>query len=76
VSYARPGFFADPKLSQKVSTTAAGFGTTDTTHEKVQAKLGAIYYAQDEDGVVYEITVKERDASGVGLEVRRAGGAQ
>ncbi|MET0285010.1 MAG: hypothetical protein ABW352_11085, partial [Polyangiales bacterium] len=35
VTYAKPGFFADAQLTQKVSSTAAGFGSMDTTHEKV-----------------------------------------
>ncbi len=71
VSYAKPGFFADAQLTQKVSSTAAGFGSADTTHEKVEAKVGAVYYAQDEDGMTYQLTILDRDASTIGVEVRK-----
>jgi hypothetical protein len=73
VTYARPGFFSDAQLTQKVSVTAPAFGVTDSTHEKVAAKVGATYYAAEQDGTVFEILVKERDPDSVGLEVRRPG---
>jgi hypothetical protein len=74
-SYPKPGFFADPALTQKVSSSAAGFGVDDSTHEKVAAKLGATYYVADESGAAFELKVSERDASGVGIELRQLGGA-
>jgi hypothetical protein len=71
VSYAKPGFFSDAQLTQKVSSTAAGFGVMDGTHEKVEAKVGAVYYAQDEDGMTYQLKVVDREAQSVGVEVRK-----
>lgn len=74
VKYAKPGFYADTALTRKVSSTGAGFGLSDTKHEKVSAAAGATYYAADDDGSVYELKISARDADGVGLEVRRVGG--
>jgi hypothetical protein len=71
VTYAKPGFFSDAQLSQKVSVTGAAFGSTDTKHEKVEAKVGAVYYAQDQDGIAYQITLTDRDATTLGVEVRK-----
>ncbi|HEX5659813.1 MAG TPA: hypothetical protein VFX59_21610, partial [Polyangiales bacterium] len=71
VTYAKPGFFSDRALTQKVSSPGAGFGVADATHEKVEAKLGAVYYAQDEDGVTYQLTIADRDATTIGVEVRK-----
>jgi Glucodextranase, domain B len=73
VSYASPGFFSDAQLSQKVSVTGAAYGSTDAVHEKVEAKVGAVYYMQDEDGVTYELRIKDRDSTSIGVEVRRPG---
>lgn len=69
--YAKPGFYADAKLSEKVSTTKATAGVSETAHEKVPAKLGAIYYAQDDTATVYQIEVVARDGLRVGLRVTK-----
>jgi hypothetical protein len=73
-SYPKPGFFADSALTQKLSSTAAGFGIDDTSHEKVAARLGATYYVADETGAVFELKLSELTAEGVGVEVRQLGG--
>ena len=75
VVYPKPGFYADSALTQKVSVTSAAFGVADAVHEKVAAKLGATYYAADEEGAVFELKISERDMAGIGVEVRRVGGA-
>jgi hypothetical protein len=76
VTYAKHGFFSDAQLTQKVSVTGPAFGVTDNTHEKVAAKVGATYYAAEQDGTVFEIVVKERDPDSIGIEVRRPGAIQ
>ncbi len=67
-THAKPGFFADASLSQKVSTTAEqGFG--DTAHEQVLLADGAeqTLYAADRDGSVWRLSVKRS-----GFQVRVA----
>jgi hypothetical protein len=54
-TYARPGFFMDPDLSEKVSKTDIP-GIDDTEHEKYQLPPGeTILYMQDDEDVVYEV---------------------
>lgn len=76
VTYPKHGFFSDAQLTQKVSVTGPAFGVTDNSHEKVAAKVGATYYAAEQDGTVFEILVKERDPDSIGIEVRRPGAIQ
>jgi hypothetical protein len=73
-TYPKPGFFADPGLTQKVSSTAAAFGLAETAHEKAAATLGATYYVADETGAAFELKISEQTADGIGVEVRKLGG--
>lgn len=73
--YPKPGFFADAALTQKVSSTAKAFGLTDELHEKVAAQAGATYYAADESGNVFQLTLSAQGGGGIGVEVRAVGGA-
>jgi hypothetical protein len=56
--YDRPGFFADPQLTQKVSTREAVDG--DTAHEKVRIGPGTRLYIEDAEGQRYAIEVGEK----------------
>lgn len=69
-SYARPGFFADPDLTQKVSTTMAL--DDDTTHEKVRVEPGDVLYVEDDAQRRFKITVKDKPAlHSIALDVER-----
>jgi hypothetical protein len=53
--YAKPGFFADPELTQKVSATEID-GVADTTHEKYRLPEGeTTLYMQDDAGDTYSL---------------------
>ncbi|WP_235880373.1 acetyltransferase [Polyangium aurulentum] len=56
--YARPGFFADPGLTQKVSTRESVDG--DTAHEKVRIGPGTRLHIEDAEGQRYAIKVGEK----------------
>ncbi|RMH00538.1 MAG: acetyltransferase [Deltaproteobacteria bacterium] len=56
--YERPGFYADPELTEKVSATSEIDG--DTTHEKVRIEPGDVVYAEDAGGTVYRIEVRDK----------------
>ncbi len=56
--YARPGFFADAGLDQKLSTTAWVDG--DERHEKVKISAGDVLFVADEAGVVYRVEVRAK----------------
>jgi hypothetical protein len=75
-TYAKPGFFRDQALTQKVSSTSAAGGVSETEHEKVVAKVGASYFAADELGNVYRIELVERDGGRLGVQVHRAEAAE
>lgn len=68
--YAKPGFFSDAQLTNKVSVTTPVGGVDDETHEKVPATLGASYFASDESGQAFEITIAERDGDRIGVRVK------
>lgn len=68
-AYVRPGFFSDAKLTDKVSKTGKVGGVEETLHEKVPAKVGAVYYVADEEDVVYQVTIAERDGERIGLRI-------
>jgi hypothetical protein len=70
-TYPKPGFFSDETLTEKVSTLAPAGGVTDPAHEKVVAKVGAVYYAADEAGDVYAIELTEREGTRLGVQLRR-----
>jgi len=68
--YAHPGFFADPGLTARVSTTAELLG--DTVHDKVRVEVGDVLYVADDDGAVFEVEVLGKPSrSRVKLGVRR-----
>lgn len=70
--YAKPGFYSDAGLTNKVSVTGKAGGVTDADHEKVPATLGATYFASDEAGDVFAVTVAERNGDRIGLRVVNA----
>lgn len=54
-SYAKPGFYADPELKQKLSATEID-GVADTTHEKYRLPEGeSTLYIQDDVGDTYQL---------------------
>lgn len=54
--WAKPGFYGDPGLSEKLSSTDVGVG--DGSHEKLRVEPGeSIVYAQDDEGGVYRIRI-------------------
>ncbi|MEO0601387.1 MAG: hypothetical protein AAF211_08130, partial [Myxococcota bacterium] len=68
--YARVGFFADPALTDKVSSTAAQLG--DTTHEKLRVAPGDVVYTGDDAGATYALHVLDKPSrSRVRLRVER-----
>lgn len=68
--YERPGFFADPELTDKRSSKADIEG--DTTHEKVRVAPGDVLYVEDDDRRRYKITVLDKpSANNLALELTR-----
>jgi len=68
--YAKVGFFADPGLDERVSTTRELLG--DTTHEKVRVVEGDVLYVGDDEGSVFELEVVGKPSrSRLGLRIRR-----
>lgn len=57
-SYAHPGFYADPDLTDKLSSTAVIDG--DDAHEKVKIEPGDVLYIEDDAGSVFKIEVKDK----------------
>ncbi|WP_437797185.1 acetyltransferase [Sorangium sp. So ce693] len=57
-AYESPGFFSDPALEKKVSTTEEIDG--DALHEKVEVKAGDTLYFVDDEGHRYEIEVGDK----------------
>ncbi|WP_437713793.1 acetyltransferase [Sorangium sp. So ce448] len=57
-AYESPGFFSDPALEKKVSTTEEIDG--DALHEKVEVKAGDTLYFADDEGHRYEITIGDK----------------
>ncbi|MFO7565744.1 MAG: hypothetical protein R6X02_24085 [Enhygromyxa sp.] len=54
--WAKPGFYADPGLTQKLSSTNLGIG--DDTHEKLPIESGeTTVYAADDQGDTYRIRI-------------------
>ena len=69
-AYPNPGFFADPGLTTRVSSTVALDG--DTTRQKVQVHVGDTLYVQDDDGSVFRVDViGKRTRNSLQLEVTR-----
>jgi len=68
--YAKPGFFSDAALTQKVSALTPVDG--DVTHEKVRIAEGDVLYAGDNTGAVYRIDVLTKpSAARVRLRITR-----
>lgn len=68
--YENPGFFSDPQLVNKVSSTREIEG--DTTHEKVAINAGDILFTQDDQGRVYQLAVAEKPSGAtISLAVER-----
>ncbi len=52
----KPGFYADPSLSEKLSSTDTGVG--DSAHEKLRVEPGeTVVYAADDEGDLYRIRI-------------------
>jgi hypothetical protein len=69
-AYETPGFFADPQLLDKVSSTE--LVDRDTQHEKVNIEAGDVLYAQDDAERAFRITVLAKPSrSHVALEISR-----
>ncbi|WP_437547526.1 acetyltransferase [Sorangium sp. So ce367] len=57
-AYESPGFFSDPALEKKVSTTEEIDG--DALHEKVEVKAGDTLYFADDEARRYEIRIGDK----------------
>lgn len=57
-NYKTPGFFADPELTEKVSTRVALDG--DTEHEKVRLADHDVLYVADDEERVFRLTQEEK----------------
>ncbi|MEM6929875.1 MAG: hypothetical protein AAF602_23260, partial [Myxococcota bacterium] len=69
-AYGRVGFYADPGLTDKLSSTAAQLG--DTLHEKIRVAPGDVVYAADDTGAIYGLRVLDKPSrSRVRLQVER-----
>lgn len=69
-AYAKPGFYSDAALTQKVSAPLAIDG--DTSHEKVKIAPGDVLYLEDDAQRLFKITVLDKPAlHSVALEVHR-----
>lgn len=68
-AYKSPGFFSDAALSKKISSVAAAAGTTDATHEKIDAAVGTKAFFQDDTGATYSLEVVASNADGVDVRV-------
>ncbi len=69
-SYARPGFFRDPELTDKASSLVALDG--DTTHEKVQLRPLDVLYIEDDTGSRFKLTARSKPGRhAVALDITR-----
>lgn len=69
-NYANPGFFADPELTQKLSSSAEVDG--DDSHEKVRIVPGDVLYVEDDAGRIYRIDVAAKPSQfTIALDVTR-----
>jgi glucodextranase-like protein len=72
--YATPGFYADARLTQKLSTKAPLAGTADAIHEKIAAGGEQTLYFADKAATVYELRVLgPADGGGVRVTLSPAG---
>jgi hypothetical protein len=69
-SYARPGFFADAALTQKLSSLTPLDG--DTEHEKVRLEDHDTLYVEDDTGAVFKLVRSDKPSNNrLDLEVER-----
>ena len=69
-AYKHPGFYADPGLKKKLSSTAAIDG--DTSHEKLKVSPGQVLFVEDDAAHVFQITVGDKVVrSALSLELIR-----
>ncbi len=69
-NYAKPGFFADAELSDKVSSLTAIDG--DESHEKIQVNPGDILYIEDDAGRRFKLEVGDKPSpSRIQLDITR-----
>ncbi len=69
-TYAKPGFYADRALTNKVSSTDLVHG--DDLHEKVRIEPGDVLYIEDDQGVLFEIRASEKPSvHRIKLEITR-----
>ncbi len=69
-TWARPGFYADPQLTQKVSTTVLD-GSEDQVREKWPVVRGTTtLYAQDAEGMVHTLNISVDDPREILIELK------
>jgi len=69
-SYAHPGFYRDPELTDKASTTAALDG--DTAREKIQLRPDQVLYVEDDTGARFKLTARPKPGRhAVALDITR-----
>ena len=68
--YAKPGFFADAELTDKVSSPALIDG--DDTHEKIKVSAGDVLYMEDDAGRRFKLSVGDKPSpSRIKLDITR-----
>ena len=69
-SYAHPGFFRDPELTDKASSLVELDG--DTSHEKVQLRPLDVLYIEDDTGSRFKLTARSKPGRhAVALDITR-----
>lgn len=66
--YQHPGFFSDAALSERVSELKLQ-GSDDTAHHKVLVHAGDVLYLEDNEQVVYRLSVDAAGSGGVSLRI-------
>ncbi len=70
-THAKPGFFSDQELTDKVSTTSAG-SSGDRVHEKLAiTDEEQLVYCQDAAASTYRLTVGKAQGQGVSVTFRK-----
>jgi hypothetical protein len=67
--FTQPGFFSDPTLRERVSSTGPVAGFDDALHHKVEVSAGDTLYVMDALDVVYELDVIDTGGGWIELEV-------
>jgi hypothetical protein len=63
--YMHPGFFSDPELKLRVSTTDALPGAEDSTHQKVPVEDQTVFYFQDDSQTIFRLEIIEHNQDGI-----------